>query len=478
MQWWRQQDSSEAYWLLAFSLLLVLAALAAHRWRARRVEKGALPRRSFDAAAVAAELARHNPTEGELVAFRDGDGEEFSVDEEPVRFLHRDGELLCKGKAFYLAAGAGEALLKSLRRGRIARVQFGPRAAQRSVEVRAVGRKRLPKRVRHLVDEDVNTCWQVVAVGLLQDEQDRELVRYYLQKIGGESAQICPYVDFRLFVYVVEAVLEGQMEIGSIVQRAPNADSAALEWQRPTDAVAAVAQVLDDLRREEVETVWLAKFSAAGERRPLGFFRVLGVRQPENAGRLKLRCPWRVGDDEDAIGQGDDLALGYASGDEQRELLARVVRRRGRSCDLELRTLPRADAGLSAEVVDFSASGMRLALSAEGLDRLGGLRAEDRIVAISAYPHYAFPDKAQEYAPMRRAKIELLARVERVEGEGASRQMGVRFVYEPLRYDTQTGQVLRWRSLRDWEAKPLLDIHRALGRLYGYLNSEMPAQDV
>lgn len=476
IQWWKGADGSESYWALAFLVFVVALAALAHWLRGRWFGNGSLRRRAFDAQGVADELARHNPAAGELVAYRDGDGDERSVDEEPVLFLHRNGELLRKGKCFYLAAaGDRAALLKSLRRQRIARVQFGQRGAQRSIEVRAVGRKRLPKRARRLVDESVDQCWLVVAVGQLQDEQDRELVRYYLQNPGGESVQICSYIRLRLFVYAIAEPLREEAVIGPVSLRSyiPAAD----EWQRPVDAAATVAQVHGDLRREGAQEVWVAKWSADNERRPLGFFSLLGLQQEQRADRLKLRCKWLVGGDEDALEKGDDLVVGYASGSEQKELLARVVRRRGRRGDLELRTQPRAEAGLPVEVVDFSATGMRLAIAAEGLDYFADDLGEGRIIAIRAYPQFTFPDKAQDYVPERQAKIELLCRIERIEeqDEQVMCYLGLRFVYEPIRYDMDSGQVVRWRSLRDWEAKPLLDIHRALDRLYGFLNSEMPS---
>lgn len=484
MQWWRGQDSSEAYWALAFLLSVVAIAVVANWLHSRWPTGHSVRRRLFDAGAVADDLAQRNPTAGALVAFRDGDGAECSVDEEPVLFLHRDGALLRKGKTFYLAAaGDKQALLRSLRRQRIARVEFGARGAARSVEVRAVGRKRLPTRSQRLVDEEVSTCWQVVAVGPLQDEQDRALVRYYLQNPGGESVSICSYIRFRLFVYAVEGAPREEAEMDAVALRAYRSDagdSSQLDAADAADAAStAVAQVHADLQREGLERVWLAKLTVDGERRPLGFYSVLGLQQEEKKNRLKLRCKWRTGGEEDAIDKGDDLVLGYACGSEQKELLARVTQRRGRGADLDLLTLPRCETGLPAEVVDFSATGMRLAIPADGLDYFAGDMLEGRIVAISAYPQFKFPDKAQDYAPQRLAKIELLGRIERVveEDEQAVRYIGVRFVYEPLRYDVGSGSVLRWRSLRDWEAKPLLDIHRALNRLYGFLHSDMPASD-
>lgn len=477
IQWWKGADGGESYWALAFLVSVVGLAALAHWLRGRWFGNSSFRRRAFDAQAVADKLARHNPAAGELVAYRNGDGDERSIDEAPVLFLHRNGELLRKGKCFYLAAaGDREALLKSLRRQRIARVQFGRRGAQRSVEVRAVGRKRLTKRARRLVDEPVDQCWLVVAVGQLQDEQDRELVRYYLQNPGGESVQICSYIRLRLFVYAIAEPLREEEVIGPVSLRPyrPDAD----QWQRPVDAAATVAQVHGDLRREGVEEIWVAKWSADNERRPLGFFSLLGLQQERKADRLKLRCKWLVGGDEDALEKGDDLIVGYASGCEQKELLARVVRRRGRRGDLELRTQPRAEAGLPVEVVDFSATGMRLAITAKGLDYFAGDLGEGCLVAISAYPQFAFPDKARDYVPKRQAKIELLCRVERIEDqdEPVMCYLGLRFVYEPIHYDADSGQVVRWRALRDWEAKPLLDIHRALDRLYGFLNSEISSQ--
>ena len=153
---------------------------------------------------------------------------------------------------------------------------------------------------------------------------------------------------------------------------------------------------------------------------------------------------------------------------------------------MELESIPREQSGFPAEVVEFSATGLRLQAEIEVLDHLlpdeGSTADLDRVaqvlgtraVLLDLYPQFSFPPRAAHVVPAVPGRCQLIGQVVRdasQEEDGETHlSLGVRFAYEPATYDPHTGMPAKWRLLHGArESQVFLEIHQAVNRLRALL---------
>ena len=217
---------------------------------------------------------------------------------------------------------------------------------------------------------------------------------------------------------------------------------------------------------------------------------MLGLKGHKSGRTLRLRYGRQEGHGKAGeLEQEDRLLLGYATAEGDKECLGRIVRRRRSHCEVALETMPREQGGYPAEVVEFSATGLRLEIDVGALEYLlpdeedtGDLDAAidklgRRAIILDCYPEFRFPPKAAEALPVVPGKFQLIGRV--VRGSTVKKRgeqylhWGVYFIFEPETYDAATGAPLTWHLLHGArESEYFLAIHRALNRLQGILQSE------
>ena len=491
-----EQDIANLFWVLGGSLALILLAVLLRRWLTLREGKRQKQTTVFQPAEATAELARLSPNSADITVVRDAKGTDIEKPAGRAPLLKRDGALVQKKGRFYIGPPTGRKRegASALRgKGEIITLEFFQRGIRHYFEGRVASRKRLSRKARQISDVLLSECYEVIPVNPLQQEEQRDLMRHYLKAETGEDVDYCPYLDFRLYLNRTDLQLPDAGEMpGKVEELTLTPHRGSYVFDKPDAPETAISAVHQDLRGARKQEVWVTKIVDENQVVPLGCKTILGLKGRRSGKTLKLKYgkgKKRGGNPELEV--GDRLLLGYAATEYDKECAGRVIRRRRGYCEVELEVLPREQGGYAAEVIEFSATGLRLGIDVDGLDYLLPDKEDtddldavfeklgDRAIALDFYPEFRFPPKAEDALPAVPGNFQIIGQVVRGMAEEKRGEkclhLGVHFVYEPETFDADTGMPITWHLLHgSRESEIFLRIHQALNRLQAILHSDSP----
>ena len=483
-------------WWIAGVVAVSLAIVAAVAWR-----RGGSSRSGFDAARTTAQLARVAPATASVTVVKEEGGIRRETRVGRAALLSRDGQLLHRGKRFYIGRpeGLGDGEADAIRgRGEAVTLDMRHRGTRYTLAGVVVGRRRLSRVRRRQLDVPTDVCFAVVPRGSLVRKQDRKAVRYCLAASPEEGEQPCTHLALDAYAYCVAAPAdEGPSG------EEPRTEARLVPWRgsgqlkipsNPADAVATVEGDLDHLPPQE-RWFWLAQWTPDGTLASRGRWRAAG--STGEGRQLQLSRLEEYGGEPPAD-DSEPLLLGYRTGERWRVLTASLVASGDAQCVAAPRSLPTTERGLALEVLDFSLTGLRAAVSPEAVAFLFGATAEEdgaeenaearreRLAALKGtevglglYPRFLFPPHAAELVPNVAGNAHLLTEVLRVEsvddGPDSLVHLGLEYTWEPASYDPATGLPAAWRGLMEGRDSAFFaPIHRALNQLSGQLERDMP----